>query len=114
MQRSNDPGGTMLSAPLFEETDPGPEHPSKQQDDELLAACARFHAIDAELDRLAAIDEDALVEQQSMALHDQWTRVLARIVALPAHNDEGELAKSAVLRKATTVVSGGEPPGPAH
>jgi hypothetical protein len=114
MRYSDNDGGPTLSTSLFADTGLDPGRQSKPQDDELLSLCARFHAIDADLDRLVAIDDDLLVDQQIMTLHDQWSGALSRVIALPAHTIEGKLAKSTVLQTALAVALGSEPPGPAH
>lgn len=80
---------------------------SEQQDAKLLCVCARFHAIDAELDRLVACDD--LPEQELMALHDQWSDALSQALILPAQTVEGQRAKAAVMKAALVVVLGIDP-----
>jgi hypothetical protein len=79
-------------------------------DAEILHVCARFHALDAELDRFVALDDPP--EWQFVALHEQWSDLLAQALTPPAHTIEGKQAKEAVLKTAMAVILGTLPAQP--
>ena len=97
-------GGKGPSLPPDSKSDDVSGTQTEQQDAELLRVCARFHALDAELDGLVALDDPP--EQEFIALHAQWSDVLSQAQTLPAHTIEGQQAKDAVLKKAMAVVLG--------
>ena len=79
-----------------------------QQDAELLRLCAYFQTTDARLDQLVASDADE-DDDRFMALHREWHETLRQALLLPAFSVEGQLAKTAILLAAASVVLGNAP-----
>ena len=97
-------GKAAVSARSGSQSDKVSGTQGEPQDAELLRVCARFHALDAKLDRLVALDDPP--EPEFVALHEQWMDVLAQALTRPAHTIEGQQARDAVLKAAMAVTLG--------